>query len=156
MVKSAVLVATREVGFVERRVLLKDRLAARLLSARLDRRLRRGEAPESSVVLAVRAAMLVHPRTLAALATSLERMMALAARPSSSLVGSWICRHHVREVEPELVAIRRRITSDGPVAARGVAELRALLTDGSGPFYQHRDTSDLGARLRMALVALDS
>ena len=50
-------------------------------------------------------------------------------------------------------AVTLRLHSPRPVGARGVARLRRLLADGSGPLYRY-GSGDLTGRLRAALAAL--
>jgi hypothetical protein len=42
------------------------------------------------------------------------------------------------DLSPELQALARRLVAPGPVAARGVAEVRLLLTDGARPLHAGR------------------
>ena len=42
-----------------------------------------------------------------------------------------------------------------PVSARGVALVRLLLRDGSGPLFRYESREDLAAQVRRAVDALD-
>jgi hypothetical protein len=67
-----------------------------------------------------------------------------------------ICRALVREAQPELSLLVGRLLGGGPVDARGVATVGALLCDGGGPLYgRFRDAGALRAALSAALEALE-
>jgi hypothetical protein len=136
-------------AFVAQPVRLRDRLATRLRARRLDRSLARGDDPESGAALALRAATLTGLRRRRALATTLERIASAAAdtrlRPRLPAA--------VAALEPELRALARRLAQPGPVAARGVAEVALLLTDGSSPL--HACHGDLRAAVERATRHLD-
>jgi hypothetical protein len=149
-----VLVTLNGAGLVEHRVRARDELVVRLRAPQLDRGLCRGEPPETSVALALRAQRLVRPAARRDLARTLRRAMVLADHPPSR-TGVRACRSHVRATNQELRDLCDRLLAGGPVSAYGVAQLRALLADGCGPLYQRRSSDDLGARLRRALAALD-
>jgi hypothetical protein len=123
-----------------RRVRRRDRIVARLQARRLDVELARGADPEVDAALALRAAILTTPGRRRVLAAALKRIVASAGetppgwQPSSA-------RAAVAELESELLALERRLVAPGPVAARGVAEVRLLVTDGAGPLHTGR--SDL-------------
>jgi hypothetical protein len=150
-----VLVTVTGVGLAERKVRARDVWGARLRASRLDRRLGTGEPPESSALLAVRAQWLVRPAACRALARTLLRVLALAAGPSGATATVRVSRHRVRAAAPELHALVARLLAGGPVSAYGIARLRALLTDGSGPMYHGGCPDDLAARLRDVRAALD-
>jgi hypothetical protein len=147
-----VLVTVTGVGLAERKVRARDLWRARLRASRLDRRLGTGEPPESSTLLAVRAQWLVRPAACRELARTLLRVVALATGPSRAMVR--VSRHRVRAAAPELYELVDRMAG-GPVSAYGVARLRALLADGSGPIYHGGCPDDLAARLRDVRAALD-
>jgi len=149
-----VLVTRNGAGITEHRVRVWHELGVRLRAQRLDRQLCRGESPESSVALALRAERLVQPRARKNLAGTLRRAMILADHPPSK-IGVHLCGSHVRAANQELRDLCDRLLNGGPVSAYGVAQLRAILADGCGPLYQRNSPDDLGARLRRALCALD-
>jgi hypothetical protein len=151
-----VMVTVTGVGLVERKVRARDVWAARLRASRLDRRLGAGEPPESSALLAVRAQWLVRPAACRALARTLVRVLALAAGPSRATAPVRVSRRRVRAAAPELHGLVDRLLAGGPVSAYGIAQLRALLADGSGPVYHGGCPDDLAARLRDARAALDA
>ncbi len=61
----------------------------------------------------------------------------------------------VLEAEAVIAAIDRRLCGIEPVAARGVAMIRLLLTDGNSVLYRPGEPGALGSRLRAAAVALE-
>ena len=150
------MVTVTGVGLVERKVRARDVWAARLGASRLDRRLGAGEPPESSALLAVRAQWLVRPAACRALARTLVRVLALAAGPSRATAPVRVSHRRVRAAAPELHGLVDRLLAGGPVSAYGIAQLRALLADGSGPVYHGGCPDDLAARLRDARAALDA
>jgi hypothetical protein len=150
-----VLVAVTGVGLAERKVRARDVWVARLRASQLDRRLGTGEPPERSALLAVRARWLVRPVACMELARTLQRVLALAAGPSRATAPVRVSRRRVRAAAPELHGLVDRLQAGGPVSAYGVARLRALLADGSGPVYHRGCPDDLAARLRDVRAALD-
>lgn len=151
-----VLVTVDGVGLAERTVRTRDVWAARLQASRLDRLLGAGEPPESSALLAVRARWLVRPATCRELAGTLLRVLALTTTPPGATATVRVSRHHVRAAATELRVLVDRLLMGGPVSAYGVARLRTLLADGSGPVYHRDSPDDLAARLRDVHAALDA
>jgi hypothetical protein len=120
-----------------RRTGWRDRIVAGLQARRLDVELARGTDPETDAALALRAAILTASGRRRRLAARLLQIAASAgdARPGwhpSSV------RAAVAELRPELLALARRLVIPGPVAARGVAEVHLLLTDGARPLHAGR------------------
>lgn len=152
----AVLVTGSGGGLAERKVRARDVWVARLRASRLDRLLGAGEPPESSAVLAVRAQWLVRPAACRELAGALQRVLALTGGPPRAITTVRVSRRHVRAAAPELQGLVDRLLAGGPVSACGVAQLRALLADGSGPVYHRRSPDDLADRLREVRAALDA
>jgi hypothetical protein len=155
MVTAPVLVTVPGVGLTEHRVRVRDVWEAHLCASRLDRRLRAGEPPESSAVLAVRARWLVRPAACRELAHTLLRLLALSATPPRATAPVRVSKRQLGEAVPELNALAGRLLGGGPVSAYGVAQLRALLSDGSGPVYHRACSDDLADRLRLVQAALD-
>lgn len=132
-----------------------DRIAARLQADRIDQLLAGGDSPEASVALAVRARSLTSRRSRRALAEGLERVMAQAvAPPIASIALLPLNRAAVRAASPDLVELRRCLLAAGPVAVRGVAQTKVLLTVGSGPLRGRGAGEDIGAVARRAIGAL--
>jgi hypothetical protein len=125
-------------------------LRAQLRSCELDSRLARGTAPESSDVLFTHARRIVHPHSCAVLASSLRKVAAASERPRGLSNRVPVARDLVDSAHGELVALAERLERPGPIAARGVAQIRLLLGDGSGPLYRRESTRPLLAHLRAA------
>jgi hypothetical protein len=151
-----VLVNVNGAGLAEWNVRVRDVWSTRLRASRLDRRLGAGEPPENSALLAVRAQWLVRPAACRELASTLLRLLALAARPPRTTAMVRVSRRHIRAAAPELHSLADRLLEGGPVSAGGVAQLRALLADGSGPVYHGGCPEDLADRLRRVRTALDA
>src|ERR1700722_20658661 len=116
---------------VVRRVRRWDRVRARLLASSLDRQLAEGRAPESTQLLATRAAQLVSIPMRRELARDFHRVLELANRaaaPRSPRVLA--ARESITDVEPDLREMVAKLAT--PTSARGVAMARLLLTDGTG------------------------
>jgi hypothetical protein len=135
---------------------LRDRLVARLRAARLDQELARGVAPDTSAPLVLRAQRLIAPSTRAGLAREIERML------RDALTGYvWVIarvaprRREVLDAANELDALARRLVEPGPISAGGVARVRLLLTDGTGPLYFHGATDRLRTLASGALEGLE-
>jgi hypothetical protein len=71
------------------------------------------------------------------LALSLERIAEQAQMPTSARLTAAIPASHTQTAEamPLILRIAAQLRAGEPVDARGVAGLRLLLCDGSGPFY---------------------
>ncbi len=135
-----------------RRVGWRDRLAARLRAGTLDAALVAGASPESSVPLALHAEHLCAYSQRRLLASSLRRLVALSEAPATRRRSMPVNRVAVQRACGELESLADRLAADGPVDVRGVAKLRALLSDGTGPLYQPVEAG----RLDQELVAVRS
>ena len=62
----------------------------------------------------------------------------------------------MQTVRPQLAAIAGRLTASGPVDVQGVARLRLLVADGTGPLYQPARIDELRGELAAVVAALDS
>jgi hypothetical protein len=156
----SIVLLVRESGeasyVMPQRIRVRDRIAARVRAARLDAALAAGVAPESSAALELRAEALIGPvaRKLGV------RVRQILAGAQSSTAGPGtavpISIALVRETQAELSLIADRLLGGGPIGARGVATVRALLCDGGGPLYgRFRDSSELRAALGAAFDALE-
>ena len=67
-----------------------------------------------------------------------------------------VCKPAVRRVRPQLAGIAGRLSAAGPVDVQGVARLRLLVADGTGPLYQPAGAEDLRNELAAVVAALDS
>lgn len=145
-------------GLEVRRVRIRDRLLSRLRAAALDRELASGASPESSIALAVHARHLCEWAERSVLAQSLTRIAAAGVaddrpgRPSHRIP---LSQTAIRRSGAELSAVVARLEAGAPVGVQGVARIRKLLTDGTGPLYQRAAPGRLGRELRAALEAMD-
>jgi hypothetical protein len=125
-------------------------LRSQLRSAELDARLACGAAPESSDVLFFHARHIVRPRSCALLAASLRNVAAAPRRPRAVSNRVPLARGHVESAHRELVVLAERLERPGPIRARGVAQIRLLLGDGSSPLYRRERGRRLLDDLRAA------
>jgi hypothetical protein len=113
-------------------------LLARVRAPWIDRELAQGVAPWRSPAHAARALQLTTTRQRRALAAGLERMVEHAERPASPCRITTVippCREQVREALPLISAITSRLRDGAPLDPRGVARLKAVITNGAGPCY---------------------
>ncbi len=128
------------------------RRVAQLRSAGLDRALAAGDDPTASALLAARAAALSAPDARKAIAEQLEGLVRTAQHPH----GRWRVPPHRSAVganATEIRALGERLRRDAPVGVRGVAMLKRLLRDGTGPVYVG-DAERLARRLDDAATRL--
>ncbi|BBY60789.1 hypothetical protein [Mycolicibacterium sarraceniae] len=133
---------------------LRTRLKARLLAGRLDREVEVGIVPLPGSSLAAHIARLTSSGEREALAGTLMQALAELRRDRRGF------SPHI-PVDPERLASCRDVIDDitlllhspRPVRARGMARLRLLLADGTGPLYRNGRGS-LAAELRGVLAAL--
>jgi len=130
------------------------KLRARMFAGRLDKELDSGEIPMPGSALAVHAARLTSVEEREALARALRHAMAEAQHAHAGVP--------LRiPVHPQRMSFCRQVIDDitlllhspRPVRARGMARLRILLSDGTGPLYRNGHGS-LPAELRGVLAAL--
>ena len=148
----------RPLGLTLRRSPLWARVAARVLAPTLDRRLAAGHAPESGVLLAVRAQALVSPGLRRRDARLWGDLVARAARPPVARTPRTpLNRRAIGGCAARLTEVRSRLGAPGPVSARGVAMANRLLRDGTGPLYDRRAAaSRLDAALEEIVAAFDA
>jgi hypothetical protein len=145
-------------GIYPHRIMLRDRISARLRADRWDHELARGSAPESSAALALHAHGLVSAATRRGLASSLTRILEDAEGqgvPDWNALGP---RHHHAHVLParaEIEVLIGLLLAPAPVSARGVALVRILLTNGGSPLYRRTAARSLRTEIREATRALD-
>jgi len=132
--------------------LVAAHLCARLLPHRYDRLLVSGARPRPGTALAVHAERIASVREREAVARSLRRCLADAAVPDSMLC-SRIPLHtdNIQSAEAVIDDITLWLHSPRAVSAHGVAGLRRILADGSGPLFAG-GRGDLEARLRATLA----
>ncbi len=144
-------------GVYVRHASLLQRLECHLLGDRLDRSLAAGVAPESDVVLALRAQRLACLTSRRELARSLQRILDAAAQPEHGLNphASMAILSRVTTYRTDLELLVDHLVAPAPLSARGVALVRLLLRDGTGPLYRYESRADLGAMVRQVTAALD-
>ncbi|MFL5866797.1 MAG: hypothetical protein ACJ766_06830 [Thermoleophilaceae bacterium] len=121
----------------------------------MDRELAEGWAPESCRALARRARALTRPDVREQLARSLRRLERDASRPAAPRIcRAPVERDEIEDASYELRLLASRLTAPSQVAPRGVAQVRLLLSDGTGPLYQRRRPGELAAAARDAMSAL--
>jgi hypothetical protein len=136
------------------RASLAAHLVARLRAGKFDRMLAVGvPAPEGSAI-AVHQARLTSAKEREDVARAL-RQSVLDAKTGRTPISARIPVHseNVAEAEDVIDAITLRLHSPRRVSARGMARLRALLSDGCGPLYEF-GRGDLKGRLGAALAEL--
>jgi hypothetical protein len=151
-----IVVLEEGTGLGLRRVRWRDRLAVRIRASALDEQLVAGTSPESSVTLALHAGHLCEPAQRRVLARSLTKIVAAADAPVGRRLRAPVCRGTVQQSRAELAAVAGRLVASGPVGVRGVARLRTLLADGTGPLYRSAAPGGLQQELGHVLAALDS
>jgi len=111
------------------------RLVARLRGGALDRALMAGADPSASPALAARASLLISRRSRNEIAGALDALVRGAQGPRRRW---WDLsqRQAILENSSELHALAMTLTHDRVVYAAGVARLRQLVTDGTGPAYR--------------------
>jgi hypothetical protein len=139
-----------------RRVRCRDRLMVWARASALDRALAAGMSPESNVALAIHARRLCEPAQRRLLAHSLARIAGASDGPPGRRLKALVCSSAVHQAGAELAALTGRLDASGPVDVQGVARIRILLADGTGPLYQPVPPERLRHELTAALAALDS
>jgi len=127
-----------------------DGVLARVFGASLDAALAAGNPPESSRLLAARAAALVGLRGRQALAGNWEHLLRVAHRGAVP-----VCADRIVAAEPAIRELIARLTAPLPVPARGVAMARGLLTEATSPVYHRPSRVSLTAAVAAAAAQLD-
>jgi hypothetical protein len=133
---------------------LMARVTARLRAYQLDRQLAVGVPVPAGSALAVHQARLTSVAEREAVARTLRRAVD-DTHAGGAPLSSRVSMHpiNIRAAEQLIDAITLRLHSPRPVSARGMARLRVVLADGSGPLYRF-GRGDLSGRLGAALAAL--
>jgi hypothetical protein len=129
---------------------------ARVRAHQADRALAAGISPDSSAHLSVRAHDLIGCPTRAELARAIRRLLNDVhhrVRPRHFSVP--ICRAKVWRSHDTLQGLADRLLADEPLDARGLAQIRLLLSDGAGPLYARPRADDLEPALQCAIAALE-
>jgi hypothetical protein len=121
----------------------------------LDRALAAGADPAASRQIAARTAQLGSTLMRTRIADQLERLALSADKPRSRLriLPSRAAMLGNRSEMLELADILRQ---DRPLYARGVAMLKVILTDGTGPAYTDQRGGALARQLQVARASLTS
>jgi hypothetical protein len=130
------------------------RLVARLRADRLDRMIAVGVPAAVGSAQAAHEARLTSIAEREAIARSLRTTVA-DARGRGLLLSSRLPLHvpNITAAADVIDTVTLRLHSPQPVNARGMARLRQILTDGTGPLYRY-GRGDLRGRLGAALAAL--
>ncbi len=134
-------------------------LHARLRACAIDKELARGVPSWSSPVHAARSLQLTSGRSRAALARSLDDLVARAGLPRGHFFGTAAiapCREQVSHALPQILEITARLRRARPVASRGAAALLELLRDGTGPCYNCTQRGALSIVLDRVSAWLDT
>ena len=131
------------------------RLRARLAALQLDVRLVAGEDPFSDPALACRAAQLTRRRCRDQLAGGLERLLSPTRGRAAFSAAIPFDRRAVEIARPALEQLAIVLRSPEPIAPRGVALTRLLLTDPCGAVYAPAYADQLYDVAREALLAVD-
>jgi hypothetical protein len=124
-------------------------LLARFSARELDSQLAAGLSAESSDLLFAHAVRIARPGSCAALASGLRKAVSASQKPRGLSNRAPLRCDDVLGAQDSLFALAERLERAGPIDARGVAQIRMLLGNGSGPLYR----TDSGTRLVPALRA---
>ncbi len=134
---------------------LAARLQARLFAWRLDREIEAGAVVVPGTPLAAHVARLTSVKQRDSLARGLRRAVDRAESTRGCVSGPFpIGSGQVAECRSEIDHITLLLHSPRPVHPRGMARLRMLLTDGTGPLYDGGGSGSLAAELRAVVAAL--
>ena len=138
-----------------RRTRIHERVRARLCPWRLDVALARGARADARADLALRAYRLISLPTRQRLAREIHRILHDVAHPPH------LVEHRLHCCIPGVIGaaallydLADELVHPGPVEACGVAQVRLLLRDGSGPLYDEPWPGCLEETLTRALDAL--
>ena len=136
-----------------------DAARALLRAGALDRELARGVPSWRSPVHAARSLQLTSRRGRAAIASSLDDLVARSGLPRRHLFGSAAiepCREQVWHALPRILEITSRLRRSEPIASRGAAGLLELLRDATGPCYHRTHRGALSVALDRVTPWLDT
>ena len=132
------------------------RVRARVRARHSDRALASGISPDSNACVSVRAHELIGWPTRAALARAIRRLIHEAGHPVTPMSFHVpLCRAKIGRSRDTLEGLADRLLTDGPLDARGLAQISLLLSDGAGPVYDRPNANDLQPALERAIAALD-
>ena len=150
-----IVVLEQDAGLGLRRVRWWNHVLVRARASALDRELATGASPESNLALAVHAGRLCNHAQRRVLARSLARVAAASTAQTGRRLKAPVCRPAVHRARAQLEALADRLVATGPVDVEGVARVRRLLADGTGPLYRPGSSDQLRGELAAALIALD-
>jgi hypothetical protein len=131
------------------------RIAAHLHSYVLDRALAAGADPAASPRIAARTAQLGSTSTRTRIADGLERLSLSADKPRSSL-RIMPSRAAMLGNRSQMLELADNLREDRPLYASGIAMLKVILTDGTGPAYTDQRGDVLARQLQVARAELSS
>lgn len=133
-------------------------MVARMLAPWLDRELADHGGRSLSEAHAARVQQLTSNRTRRSVARALDRLIERAQNPHPASLREGVppCRDQVREATPLIASIAARLRSGEPLDACGVARLKTLLADRSGPCYASSRPDALAGALRETAELLDT
>lgn len=134
---------------------LRERVLARLDAGRIDQALAAGVSPDSGVAISLRAHALIGMRARRAFSRGLRDLIVQARAPAGPATPVPVCRRQIIRAQELIEATAHRLLEDRPVSARGVAQIRLLLTDGRSPVYDDPNAGNLLPALRAASSALE-
>jgi hypothetical protein len=130
---------------------------SRLAAPSLDRKLAEGRLPESHLLLAARAQVLVSPDERLTLAHRWADLLTHARRsPAARNPRAPINRDILLANEPAIRTLLDRLVAPTPGHIRGIAKVSWLLSDGTGPVYNRGAAAELAGALREATTLLAS
>jgi hypothetical protein len=140
---------------ISRRPRAGERLVTRVRGWNLDIAIAGGACPDSSGALSLRANELISWRTRRRLASTILTLLHDASSPPAPRHENVpVCWQKVAHARAPLQELVDRLLSRGPVAARGVAQVRLLLRAATSPLYSGSHVDDLAQSLQAAIDAL--
>ena len=135
---------------------VRDRVLARVRARALDRALASGIPTDTTPALWLRARALTRPWVARELGQQLSRIVLEAHEPrrmpGMRVMGA--ARERVLAAEDDLRVLARRLQSGEVVAPHGIAKVRLLLSDGTGPLFYRGSAMNLSDVIREATSAL--
>jgi hypothetical protein len=132
------------------------RIRARVWSRRSDLALASGVSPDSVAHLSLRAHELIGYPTRSTLARTIRRLLEDVRLPLHPMhFNVPICKSKVWRSRETLEQLADRLLGAEPLDVRGLAQIRLLLSDGTGPLYGRPGADDLAPALERAIAALD-
>jgi hypothetical protein len=120
----------------------------------MDEALAAGADPQADPLIACRADHLVSAAARRRLADGLRSAVERAALPRPAMAAAPLAFASVRANSGLLLALAARLDSDDPIAARGAAMARQLLTDGGSALYEPANPLRLEDEVESILIAL--